>query len=119
MDPRRWEGYTGAESAKGPPERVVMGGLMLSFDRTWSVPSGDVPDELVIANVLARPTLDDLTTVCMRYGCARVRDLLGLTERNDEIGRYARVAARRMLGNIEAGLEHRGGAGSCDCSMTF
>ena len=69
----------------------------LEFNRLWSVPSGDVPDDTLIAAVLERPTPNDMRTICLHYGCDRVDDVLRELVQADEIGKYARQISGRMV----------------------
>ena len=45
----------------------------LSYPRHWSSPVTGVSDEILIAGVVAEPTLQDLIACCAHYGVQRVR----------------------------------------------
>ena len=86
-----------------------MARLGLEYNRTWSVPSGDVPDDVVIANVLVQPTFADMQTVCMRFGCDRVKGILDRLVQEQEIGRIAALNSVRMVRTIGKGLKRAHG----------
>jgi len=88
---------------------TAMARLGLEYNRTWSVPTGSIPDVVVIANVLVQPTFDDMQTVCMRFGSERVRAILDRLVQDGEIGRIATLNATRMIRNISKGLERAQG----------
>ena len=73
----------------------------LSFSRTWSRPSG-VSDDVFIAAALANPSFEDLTRLCLSFGCRRIRETLSSFK--DEIPPAVRVEAARMIANAERGI---------------
>lgn len=76
----------------------------LSYRRHWSSPVTGVDDDVLIAGVIAEPTLDDLIACCLHYGVARVRDVYSRMLATGEIGVAVQRAAGRMLANVEIGF---------------
>jgi hypothetical protein len=78
-------------------------GPRLSFNRAWSRPSGGVDDERTIAQVLARPTFEDLLACVDYFGLDRVRAVRRSMLAKLELEFGAATATGRMLNNIEIG----------------
>lgn len=81
----------------------------LSFNRAWSRPGGGVGEETVIAQVLARPTFEDLLECTEHYGLERVRTIRTAMLRAFELSPGAAEASGRMLKNIEIGRARAAG----------
>lgn len=75
----------------------------LVFNRAWSRPSGGLPAETVIAQVLARPVFRDLLACVRHYGSDRVWRAYQAMLSEHELRPGAAEADRRMLTNIEVG----------------
>jgi hypothetical protein len=94
-----------------------MGQLRLEFNRTWSVPRDKVPDDVIIAAVLARPTFDDMLEICWTFGIGRVRAILDEMRESGDIGRFAAEISGRMINNIEKGFALAHGRPAADDQM--
>ncbi|HEX7080430.1 MAG TPA: hypothetical protein VF329_05405 [Gammaproteobacteria bacterium] len=81
----------------------------LSFNRAWSRPRGGVDEETVIAQVLARPTFNDLLACVEHYGLERVQRARAAMLRAFELSPGAAEASGRMLKNIEIGRARAAG----------
>lgn len=75
----------------------------LSLNRAWSRPSGAIDDETLIAQVLARPTFNDMLACVEHYGIPRVRKRRAAMIAAFELPPGAADASGRMLKNIEIG----------------
>lgn len=77
----------------------------LEFNRAWSHPGGHLPPERVIAQVLARPTFNDLLACAKHYGLPAVEHVHDRMLREFMLEPGAAVAVNRMLRNITVGHE--------------
>ncbi len=86
----------------------------LSYSRHWSSPVTGVDDTVLIAGVIAEPTLEDLITCCLHYGMPRVREVFQSMLSNNEISPLTQRMVGRMLANVEIGFSRVGwGAAQC------
>lgn len=81
----------------------------LSFNRAWSRPGAGVDEETVIAQVLARPTFNDLLACVEHYGLERVQTTRTAMLRAFELSPGAAEASGRMMKNIEIGRARAAG----------
>lgn len=76
----------------------------LSYPRHWSSPVTGVDDEVLIAGVVAEPTLQDLIACCAHYGVERVRRVYAEMLSTGEIPAPVQRSVGRMLANVEIGF---------------
>jgi hypothetical protein len=76
----------------------------LSYPRHWSSPVSGVTDDVLIAGVVAEPTLGDLITCCAHYGVKRVRSVYSQMLITGEIPAVVQRSVGRMLANVEIGF---------------
>lgn len=76
----------------------------LSYPRHWSSPVTGVSDDVLIAGVLAEPTLNDVIACCAHYGVKRVRSLYSEMLATGEISAPVQRSVGRMLANVEIGF---------------
>lgn len=76
----------------------------LSYPRHWSSPVTGVSDEVLIAGVVAEPTLQDLIACCAHYGVKRVRAVYSEMLITGEIPAAVQRSVGRMLANVEIGF---------------
>lgn len=81
----------------------------LAFNRAWSRPSGGLDPETLIAQVISRPTFDDLLTCTQRFGISRVWEVYENMVEDMMLSPGAAAATARMLTNIEVGRARAAG----------
>ncbi len=74
----------------------------MEVNRTWSRPSG-VPDGVLIAAVLANPTVGDLARLAHAFGHRRLRATLREMTETGEIRPELAAISRDMLANVAVG----------------
>jgi len=84
---------------------VESNGPVLEFNRAWSQPDTPQLPERVIAQVLARPTFNDLLACAKHYGLPAVEDVYGRMLREFMLEPGAAATVNRMLRNIMIGYE--------------
>lgn len=78
--------------------------MQMTYNRNWSVPRDQLPDDVLIASVLDDPVFADMLTLCLHFGTVRVRDIFNQMIQNDELNRVSRLHSERMISNIEEGF---------------
>lgn len=76
----------------------------LTYPRHWSSPVTGVSDEVLIAGVVADPTLQDLIACSAHYGVKRVRLIYSEMLTTGEIPASVQRSVGRMLANVEIGF---------------
>lgn len=92
----------------------------LGYSRTWSNPSGPVPEKTVIAATLADPKINDLIELCVVFGLKSVQDVLfEMVQHGDippQLVEWNERCLRKILSGFQRGVPDADGKPNGDAT---